>query len=125
MTTPFFAKVDDVEFEENLLEGVLTSLAGNDILSIVATKNNLESIGFFLPADITPGEYTFSTFSPPSGQYNIGNTVSNVADGTITISSHDTTDKIIEGTFEFSAAPLTGGGQTYTITEGAFYIEYQ
>lgn len=120
----FFAKVDGVEFEENLLEGTLTSLAGTEILTITATKNNLESIGFFLPADIATGTHTFSTFSQPSGQYNIGTTSSNVADGTITISNHNTTDKIIEGTFEFTAAPLTGGGQTYSITEGEFYIEY-
>ncbi|AUC81646.1 DUF6252 family protein [Lacinutrix sp. Bg11-31] len=123
----FFAKIDGSEFVEDTVFGIQTSLAGFTTIGITATKNNLESIGFSLPADITTGTYNFSfgSLDDATAQYNVGMNENTIGDGTITISSHNTTDKRIIATFEFVASPFIGTGNSYNITEGSFDITYQ
>lgn len=123
----FFAKIDGVDFVEDTVFGVETSLGGFTNIGISATKNNLESIGFSIPSSTTSGTYTFSfgTLDDLTAQYNIGTTENTVGDGTMTILSHDTTAKRIVATFEFVASPFIGTGNTYNITDGSFDVTYQ
>ncbi|ULC60872.1 DUF6252 family protein [Flaviramulus sp. BrNp1-15] len=122
----FFAKVDGEEFVEDGIEGALLSIPGTpSIITISATKNSLETISISVNSDITDGTYDFSTFDPPMGQYNLSLTESAVSDnGTLTITSHDVTNKRIIGTFNFNASSLLGGGGSYEITEGSFDVTY-
>ncbi len=119
----FTAKIDGVEFEEDLLAGILSS--GN--ISIIATKNNISSIGLTLPSDIAAGDYDFTFGVAPVGQYNIFTPFSsNIADGSFTITSHDIPNKRIIGTFSFTAEAFGGGATgSFEITEGSFDITYQ
>lgn len=122
----FFAKVDGVEFVEDAVNGIATNLPGFSTIGISATKNNLQTIGLTLNSDIVAGEYTFSSFTPPIGQYNLSSSNSNVAQATgskLTITLHDKTKKRIVGTFNFTASPVLGG-QSYEITEGSFDVTY-
>ena len=121
----FFAKVDGVEFNEDTINGTLTSIPGLSTIGIVATRNNLETISLTFDSDITPGDYDFAGFGgTPVGQYNLSTTDVNVASGTFTITTHDTTNNRIVGTFEFTTSPVMGSGPSYTITEGSFDVTY-
>ncbi len=126
----FFAKVDGVEFEEDVVIGSLLSLPGFSSIGISATKNSGETIGFNLDAAILEGEHTFVAIAvSPSdtvGLYNLSATETYVANGTITITSHDVVNKRITATFEFIAEPALGSTNTDTfeITEGEFDIVY-
>jgi len=122
----FFAKVDGVEFVEDAVQGAAVSLPGFSTIGISATKNNLQTIGLTLNSDIIEGDYTFSSFSPPIGQYNLSLTDGNVsqeAGSKLTITLHDKAKKRIVGTFNFTASPLLGG-KNYEITEGSFDVTY-
>jgi len=127
----FFAKVDGVEFVEDLVAGVSTSLAGFNTISISATKNSGETIGFSLDAAITQGTYDFVLLplSPTDviGIYNLSTTETYVANGSITITTHDVVNKRIIASFEFTADPSLGSATTgsFEITEGEFDIVYQ
>jgi hypothetical protein len=120
----FFAKVDGVEFKENLIAGVYQTLNGVSTIGISATKDNLQTIGFNLDGDILPGEYTFNTFGTPSALYNRSMSDINTGTGTLKISSHDKTKKRIIGTFQFTASPFLSTGTSYEITEGSFDVTY-
>ncbi len=122
----FFAKVDGVEFEEDGVQGFAIESPGlPSTIGISATKNNLETIGLNFDLDIEPGEYPFSTFSAPMGQYSPSRTESAVSEsGTVIITIHDKVNKRIVGTFEFIASPLFGSNVEYEITEGSFDITY-
>tara|TARA_R110002050_G_scaffold233063_1_gene368725 strand:+ start:8019 stop:8942 length:924 start_codon:yes stop_codon:yes gene_type:complete len=122
----FFAKVDGVEFLEEGIGGALLSIPGTpSIITISATKTSLETISISVNADITDGTYEFSSFDPPLGQYNLSLTDGVVSDsGTLTITSHDTFNKRIIGTFSFKASSILGTGSSYEITEGSFDVTY-
>lgn len=122
----FFAKIDDVEFVEDGIGGALLSLPGTpSIITISATKTSLETISISVNADIAIGTYDFSTLNTPMGQYNLSLTEGVVSDsGTLKITSHDTTNKRIIGTFSFSASSILGTGSSYEITEGSFDVTY-
>ncbi|GAB1858313.1 hypothetical protein MHTCC0001_31500 [Flavobacteriaceae bacterium MHTCC 0001] len=120
----FFAKIDGEEFVEDGVNGAFISLAGQTTISISATKNNLQTIGLTFPGDIVPGDYSFSGLGVPIAQYNRSLTDSNVGEGTFTITSHDTTNKRIVGTFQFTASPVITTGPEYEITEGSFDVTY-
>lgn len=122
----FFANVDGVEFVEDAVTGNFSNLAGMTSISINATKNSLETIGITLPGDITPGTYDFESFSTPLAQYNLSTTDIFTGEGTVTITTHNTTTNKIIGTFQFTATPVFGGTGTgsYEITEGSFDVTY-
>ncbi len=123
----FSAKVDGVAFEEDLLSGILINSAGISNINIVATKNNVDSIGLTFPVDITPGDYDFTFGVAPIGQYTIFTPFSsNIADGSFTITTHDVSNKRIVGTFSFVAEAFGGGATgSFDITEGSFDVTYE
>lgn len=123
----FFTKVDGVEFVEDAIGGALLSLSGvPPTIMITATKNNIKTISISVTADIVMGDYTFSTFDPPMGQYNLSLTEGTVSDdgGNLTITEHDVVNKRLVGTFNFTASPLITTGPSYEITEGSFDVTY-
>lgn len=121
----FFAKVDGVEFEEDAVQGMAVSLAGINNIGISATKNNLQTIGLNLDANIQPGEYELSTFSIPNGLYSKSFSESYSSDtGKVIITKHDVANKHIIGTFEFTATSFLATDEKYEVTEGSFDITY-
>ncbi len=123
----FTAMIDDVEFEEDILSGALTSLSGITNINIIATRNGVDSIGLTFPGDIAPGDYDFALGVAPLGQYNIFTpAASHIADGSFTITTHDIPNKRIVGTFSFVAEAFGGGATgSYDITAGSFDVTYE
>ncbi|MEP1489508.1 MAG: DUF6252 family protein [Algibacter sp.] len=121
----FFAKVDGVEFIEDAVQGMAVSLGGINNIGISATKNNLETIGLNLDANVVPGEYELSTFSIPSGLYSKSFSESYASNaGKVIITTHDVANKHIVGTFEFTATSFLSADEKYEVTEGSFDITY-
>jgi len=65
------------------------------------------------------GYYVKRTFTP-TGEWQ----TSTHYTGSVTITKLDYTNKIVAGTFEFTAGSLYSSGETITVTEGRFDIKY-
>ena len=121
----FSANVDGVAFNQESVNATLLELAGLSNISIVATKSNMETIGITVESNIVPGDYELGGFSPPLAQYNVSFTNSNLGEGTLTVTQHDTANRRIAGTFSFSATSiLPGDNPVFEITEGSFDVSY-
>lgn len=121
----FFAKVDGVEFKEDGVQGIAISLGGMSTIGISATKNNLQTIGLNLDANMKPGEYELSTFSIPSGLYSKSFSESFASEkGKVIITTHDVANKRIIGTFEFTASSFLMPDEKFEVTEGSFDVTY-
>ena len=111
---------------------LLAIIGWNGIISITAAENSsFPSLGLSVPADITPGTYTFSQLSPPQSSYNVGTNWDDMYSaesntGVLTITTHDESSDYISGTFSFTAIPNPGNSNTnsFEITEGEFSISY-
>jgi len=132
-TNSFFAKVDGVEFVEDLLLGSVSNFNGEQVIRITASKNiTYESIGLSFPHDIVPGSYSLSTFSGGdvlTAQYNLSQTVLGYGGGggTAIITSHDVANRRVVGSFSFigdQVIDTPGAPLTVAITQGSFDITY-
>ena len=126
-TDYFYAEVDGVEFQETLYTGIVSF----GTLAITASENgSFPSIGISLPEDIAPGTYSLGSIMTPQAGYVIGNTANDQfgsdGSGSITITSHDETNDVISGTFNFLAVPpvTSTSTDTYNITNGEFTLNY-
>lgn len=128
-TQSFSAKVDGVTFNENIFMGMESTAAQR--ISVTASANSsFPSIGLSFSNTITPGTYTMNGFST-IGMYNVGQNTNDMystsaGSGTLVITSHDTANDRVVGTFSFIAAPSPGNSNTnsHTITEGSFAVQY-
>ena len=122
----FTAKIDGVEYVEISLFGNLVNVGSGNLIMISANKSLTETIGIRIPSNISVGEYDFGAFSSqtdPTAQYIFDGTTY-VADGKIVITKHEKISKLISGTFQFNASPITTNTPNYSITEGEFSISY-
>ena len=122
----FSAKVDGTNFnDDNINVAVVTSTV--EYISIAASiSSDGRVILLSIPTAHPVGTYNFTEFletSSVSGSYKPDDsTIYPALPGTLTITSKTNTS--ISGTFEFTAAPFTGTGTTYQITEGSFSVSY-
>jgi len=126
-TSSFFAKIDGVEFTEDTVYVNMMNLGGSTILTISAAKNNYQSIGLTFPSDIAAGTYTLSSFGDYRGQYNHSQTAMGFGGaGTVTITTHNTSEKKMVGTFSFEATEIVAQTNLgpFDISEGSFDITY-
>ncbi len=121
-TDTFRVKVNGVDFPAFSVSGI----SAFGMVNFSASNQQVsKTVGISLPADITPGTYTFTLFGPSYiGQYNSDSAYMAADTGTITILEHNTISKKIRGTFDFHAAELPGT-QEAQLTEGYFSITYQ
>lgn len=128
-TPSFSAKVDGVNFNETIYTATESTAQGR--ISIAASENNsFPSIGMSFSNTIAPGTYSFNGFTV-IGLYNVSQQTSGMystanGSGTLTITSHDTANDKIVGTFSFVANPAPGSGASgsHNITEGSFSAQY-
>jgi hypothetical protein len=121
--TPFFAKVESIEFNEDLLQSYILNnklwVRGTDL------DSNKLTIGF--PTDIVEGTYEITNENEAyQGLFleNISNTLARANTGTIVIVSHDTESNTISGTFSFIATPSGNPTPEFEVTEGEFNVSY-
>jgi len=118
----FSAKVNGANY-------VATNVTAIDMMgsiSIIGRRGNVENISINVPNNIAPGTYSLLFMGTYNGMYTIDNSGmgSFMSDtGSITISSHDTTNDKIIGTFNFDAGSLFSDDE-YSITNGSFNVEY-
>lgn len=108
-------------------------ISGTQSFGLISINGSLtggsEAITLAVPDDVTPGTYSTSPFGSYRAQYNESSSVDDQyvgSPGSITITSHNTVDNEIIGTFYFTAVPATGSSATdsHDITEGNFVIKY-
>lgn len=118
------AKIDGTTWEASSVNTVKENLLNTIGISGV---NGDQTIGITLPSDITVGEHELSFAFFPTAQYTIGPTLNSqilvLDEGSVNITKHDTQNKIIEGSFSFTAYELLGTA-TAEITEGSFSASY-
>lgn len=132
----FFVKIDNVEFEEDIIIAEKKFIGGAEVIEIKATDNATNHIlTLQFPVDVVFGSshllqstttnpaseslatYRILSLSQEFGAYSGGA----IAVPLLQIISHDTNTKKIIGTFEFSGQH---GSSTKEFTEGAFSITY-
>lgn len=131
-TDTFKVKIAGTLWEPPVVLGAMTppvpplaaqlGITGTDA---TATK----SVGLMMPANITPGTYTFDLLGATYiGLYNPNTDPNNSQvsmSGTLTILSHNTSTKRIRGTFNFQAAAILNPLLNTQLTEGYFSVKYQ
>jgi len=131
VTSSFSAKLNGAIFNETLLSGIEST--GAATIAITASRNGgVEAIGLAFPNTIAAGTYTYDgSFGSKRGIYNLNQTADGMysADsgtGSLVITSHDLTNNVVSGTFNFVANPNIGSTavDSHSITEGAFTIQY-
>ena len=120
----FFAKLDGADFNPTNITGIKAS----GLISIVGRRGSVENIGVSVPDNITAGTTINLTPFSSDGrvQYILDANPSNIFGGTgsVTIISHDITNKRIKGTFMFNASTLLPPISTRAITMGTFDVIY-
>ncbi len=120
---PFFAKVENVEFDEDLLQSYIL----NGKLWVRGTDSSINKLTIGFPTDIVVGTYEISnendTYQGIFAEKD-SNTLARANSGTIEITSHDTEANVISGIFNFVATPTGSTTPQYEITEGEFNVSY-
>ncbi|WP_315818754.1 DUF6252 family protein [Paraflavitalea speifideaquila] len=94
-------------------------------LMINATELDVsQTVGLSLPSDIAVGTHDFVQFGDVVGLYIKGGVTMSATSGKLIISEHNTTSKVIKGTFNFEAKEFVGSGSAQ-LTEGSFSVKYQ
>ena len=125
ITNSFFANVDGVEYVESATTISTIDNGTIEYISIAAVKDGNEIISLAIPIAHVVGNYSFTEFleaSSVSGSYVIGGSALTNFPGTLVITEKTATR--ISGTFNFTAAPILGGGTTYDVTDGSFSVTY-
>jgi hypothetical protein len=118
----FKVKIDGTGWTGKNVTGSV--LMGN--LMINATELDLsKTVGLSMPADISAGTHNLTQLGPNIGLYISGTTTLASSSGTLTITEHNKTTKLIKGTFNFEAKDLMGGTTVSQLTEGSFSVKYQ
>ncbi len=129
----FYCKVNGKEFEPRFIHGQISSIS--NVLLLTGSQADGEEIQLLMPPEIQPGTYTLNNseenpniiqngfllqvkYQQNDESFGFNKT------GVLVISEHNTSGKQITGTFEFTTMPVTGGSQTFTISEGTFNMSY-
>jgi hypothetical protein len=117
----FFAKVNGTEFVDVDLLAVTIDINGQEFISIGAQNANLDAMTVSVRSSLGTGTYNI-TGNTATDQvqaiYDFDDTNYNAVSGSVTITSKSATR--IKGTFSF----VTNGASPFTVTEGAFDVEY-
>lgn len=110
-----------------------TLITGNEgfgkIALNLAKNNGLESIGISIDQNLIAGAYDFSDPNSVAGTYSASGSPDGqyaASTGSFTLTSHNTSENNIKGTFEFTAIPTPGNTNTNTpqIQNAVFSVNY-
>lgn len=120
----FFALVDGVEFEDAQFLPFIHEDADRLVLIFINDDNDA-TMDFTLDVNTTPGIYNFRLIPElPRAGFTSNPEFYYYANGTLTITAHNTNNGFIMGSFEFNAELEIGTPQSYSITEGSFCLNY-
>ncbi len=124
----FFCKINGTDYITTSITGAMGTSGTNNTIGIIGRRNSNESITINLDENISVGTHNIEALS--SNAINTAMYLNPNADnfysdsGTVTITTHDTSNKHLVGTFEFTGTGLSNG-VTYNVTNGSFDIYYQ
>ena len=128
VTQSFSVKINDTAF-------VPTSLnvqKASSVIVITATQTSglfAKVVMLTMPENVVAGTYDFQATGSYLGSYAGGSGLSGSiflsTSGKLTITEHNTTTKVIKGTFFFEGKDQLGGAPNAQLTEGAFTVQYQ
>jgi len=119
----FMVDIDGQPFTPSAINGILN---GSNLMITAANAQGTESVALNMPNNIEPGTYDLGSvfFSDYSGLYNQNTSIATTSDsGTLTITTHDTGSKFIEGTFSFISSDFAGA-VSFELTNGEFSVNY-
>jgi len=120
----FFALYDGEEYIESSILGVLIE---NDmtVAIIIFSEADNTNMDFSIDVNTPPGVYNLRLIPElPRAGFTANSDFYYYANGSLTITAHNTDARFIMGTFEFIAELENATPQSYTITEGHFCINY-
>lgn len=118
----FTIKIDGVTFTPAVVSG---SVALGNLTIVASDSQGSKSVGLTMPATVTPGTYSMTSFGTYYGQYNPNSSTYTMSNsGTLTITAHNTSAKTISGTCSFVSTPFGQSTPTFNLTNGAFSITY-
>lgn len=103
-----------------------TTIVGTKTMGIIlinATSNGQKTMGISVPGSIVAGSYDFTSFGDYSLTYSEGTNTYTANSGSLTVKSHNTTTKRIEGTFSTIVVNFVNASLTKTVT-GSFAVTY-
>lgn len=118
----FSAKLDGVAFAATNVMAI--SQSGKILIS--ARKGSVETIGIAVPSTVKVGTYAVEAFGLDYTFQYVKDMTSNgifTGEGSLTITSNDTTKKILKGTFTSKYTSILVK-DVYKATEGAFTVSY-
>lgn len=118
------AKIDGVQFNSHI--AVSARAAGTLVLN-GQTLGGQQIITISIPENTTVGTYELGelAFSDYYTTYTINAQVYTSLSGTLKITTHNKTTKLIEGTFNFNAERFGFEDSNISVTEGTFSITYK
>ena len=117
----FYAKVGGVEFEDVDLLATTIDVSGQEFISVGAQNAALDAMTVSVKSSLATGTYNITgniATDPVQAIYTVSGTDYHAVSGSVTITSKTATHII--GTFHF----VTDGTTPFTVTEGAFDIDY-
>ncbi|MBT3801958.1 MAG: hypothetical protein HOG05_12465 [Bacteroidetes bacterium] len=90
---------------------------------VSATKSSNSILGLSIVSSINVGSYTPSSFGDKRIQYVSNSETFMIENGSLVITEHNKTGKVIKGTFNGTAESVTGSA-THSITDGSFLLKY-
>ena len=117
----FFAKIGGTEFVDVNISSTTISIGSQEFISIEAKNAALNSITVSVKSSLVTGTYPITGNATTDGVqaiYDFNDTNYNAVSGSIIVTSKTATR--IKGNFNF----VTSGATPFTVTEGAFDVEY-
>ena len=127
VTTPastLTAKIDGTPFAATI---VASQRGFGELVINAQSLNGAQIISLSVSDAITPGTYAIGEPGSEDAYalYTVSSNIFMSNTGTITITTHNTTTKRIEGTFSFTADPISAEGDGHALTEGTFAVTYR
>jgi Family of unknown function (DUF6252) len=122
-TNTFTVKKDGVDFISTNISG----FKSGGSIAIIGRRGSVENVGVFIPDNASVGAtYTITPLGNERCQYVMDATPTGILGGTgsVTVISHDITNKRIKGTFNFVAATLLPPSLSFNFTLGTFDVTY-
>jgi len=117
----FTAVVNGKDFNAKFVDGQITAITNT--LLLTGSMGDGEDIQFFLPQDIGAGTYSYDMgiqgkYQKTDEDFVFANS------GQLVIETHDTENKHIKGSFNFTGKPMGTDTANYTIENGSFSVHY-
>lgn len=128
VTQAFSVKINDTAFTPTSLNVQKAS----SLIVITATQTSglfAKVVMLTMPENVVAGTYDLQATGSYLGSYAGGSGTSGSiflsTSGKLTITEHNTTTKVIKGTFFFEGTDQLGSGPNAQLTEGSFTVQYQ